>query len=143
VLAEEHPVADGAVQAVVGETVWRGVAEGQTRVPTQDVELVRLSSRVVQDETRACQGEGGCLGTGNVDRVLVAAFELDPDSVARVVADADAAPELALEQEGAVIPRKRAKPADLDLLGALCETPASSDILPQPLKGAATKRLRR
>src|SRR6266480_2282027 len=88
-------------------------------------------------------GRGWLSGTGNVDRVLVAAFELDPDSVARVVADADAAPELALEQEGAVLPRTRAKPADLDLLGALCERGAGQQTEQQNAREETRHRLHR
>ena len=120
-LAEEQPVTDAAVQPVVGEAVGRCVGEREARVPSQDVELIRLAIWEVQHQAGARQRDGGRLRAEHVDGVLVTAFQLDPHAVARVVADADAAPDLVLEQEGAVISGVRPEPADLDLLGALRE----------------------
>src|SRR5207244_8895673 len=95
--------------------VGRCVGEREARVPSQDVELVRLTIWEVQHQAGARQRDGGRLRAEHVDGVLVTAFQLDPHAIARVVADADAAPDLVLEQERAVISGVRPEPADLDL----------------------------
>jgi hypothetical protein len=103
--AQEHPVAERTMNAIVGEGVARIVGEPQATVSAEDIEEVVVASEI-DDQTAAAQRDGRNGATRGRRRLLIGDIELEADGRAEEVAEATATADLVIEAKGAVIARE-------------------------------------
>src|SRR6202007_1209624 len=117
-VAEEHAIADPAMDGVIGEAVRRVLLEVEARVAAQEIEEIPGATEV-QDQTGAAGRErGGGVADGGVG-ALIAPLELGADHVGEEISEPSAAAELIVQGEGVIVPRVRSEGTELDLVRAL------------------------
>src|SRR6266446_1621522 len=119
-LAQEDPVADGAMHGVVREVVAGTVAEMEPSVSAKDIEEVVLVAHV-DDEAATPERQRRVRAAGPRRGLLVADIELKPDRRAEEVAETPATADLFLQFERAVVTRIRPERADFELMRVLTD----------------------
>src|SRR3989449_4251171 len=104
-VAEKDPIADRAVNGIVGEAVRRRLFEVEPGVPAEDIEEVAGGSKV-QHQTSAPVSQCGRGAAGLRIGALVARVELCADDVAEEVPQPTAAADLGVQVEDLVVTRE-------------------------------------
>src|SRR6059036_3789913 len=117
-VAEKDPIADRAVNGIVGEAVRRRLFEVEPGVPAEDIEEVAGGSKVQHQAGAAvsqCRRGAAGLWIG----ALVARVELRADDVSEEIAQPAAAADLVVQVEDLVVARERSEGPELELVRAL------------------------
>src|SRR2546430_14778885 len=117
-LVQEHPVAQRAVDRVVGEAVGYGLLVVEAGIAAQDVEEIARAAEI-QHEARGADGERGGCAAGPRRETLIAAVELGAEDIIEEVRQAAAPADLVVEIEQTVVARHRRERPELELMRAL------------------------
>src|SRR5436853_6713061 len=118
-VAEKDPVADRAVDGVVGEAIGRRLLEVEPGVAAEDVEQI-AGGPEIQHQAGAAVGQRGRGAAGLWIGALVARVELCADDVTEEVPQPTAAADLGVQVEDLVVTRERSERPELELVRALC-----------------------
>src|SRR2546425_805967 len=117
-VAEKDPVADRAMDGVVGEAIGRRLLEVEPGVAAEDVEQI-AGGPEIQHQAGAAVGQRGRGAAGLRIGALVARVELCADDVTEEIAQPAATADLVVQVEDLVVAGERSEGAELELVRAL------------------------